>query len=101
MDFEKLIPLMRSLAIEAGEKILEIYNADDFEVKTKSDESPVTEADEAADALISAGLRAAFPDVTLITEEQSASHQLKSPRRCTNSLVPSSGSTIRNVSDFN
>ena len=78
MDFEKLIPLMRSLAIEAGEKILEIYNADDFEVKTKSDESPVTEADEAADALISAGLRAAFPDVTLITEEQSASHQLKS-----------------------
>lgn len=78
MDFEKLIPLMRSLAIEAGDKILEIYNADDFEVKTKADESPVTEADEAADALISAGLRAAFPDVILITEEQSASHELKS-----------------------
>ncbi len=78
LDFEKLIPLMRSLAIEAGEKILEIYNADDFEVKTKADESPVTEADEAADALISAGLRAAFPDVILITEEQSASHELKS-----------------------
>ncbi|SFJ60434.1 3'(2'),5'-bisphosphate nucleotidase CysQ [Celeribacter neptunius] len=77
MDFDKLIPVMRSLAIEAGEKILEIYNADDFEVKTKSDDSPVTEADEAADALISAGLKAAFPDVTLITEEQAASHALK------------------------
>lgn len=77
MDFEKLVPVMRKLALEAGEKILEIYNSDDFEVKTKSDESPVTEADEAADALISAGLRAAFPDVTLITEEQAASHDLK------------------------
>ncbi|GAA3858120.1 3'(2'),5'-bisphosphate nucleotidase CysQ [Celeribacter arenosi] len=77
MDFEKLVPVMRQLAIEAGEKILEIYNSDDFEVKSKSDDSPVTIADEAADALISAGLRAAFPDVPLITEEQSASHDLK------------------------
>ncbi|MEO0655458.1 MAG: 3'(2'),5'-bisphosphate nucleotidase CysQ, partial [Pseudomonadota bacterium] len=32
------------------------------------------EADEKADALISAGLRAVFPDVTLITEEQAATH---------------------------
>jgi 3'(2'), 5'-bisphosphate nucleotidase len=37
----------------------------------------VTAADEAADALISAGLRAAFPDVALITEEQAASHDLR------------------------
>jgi fructose-1,6-bisphosphatase/inositol monophosphatase family enzyme len=36
---------------------------DDLEARAKADESPVTEADEAADALISAGLRAAFPDV--------------------------------------
>lgn len=77
MDFDTLVPVMRRLAIEAGEKIMDIYNADDFEVKTKSDESPVTEADEAADALISAGLRAVFPDVTLITEEQAASHEVK------------------------
>mgnify|MGYP005849481655 CR=1 FL=1 len=53
---------------------MQIYQADDFEVKLKSDDSPVTEADEAADAIISEGLRAAFPDVTLITEEQAASH---------------------------
>nr|WP_321506797.1 3'(2'),5'-bisphosphate nucleotidase CysQ [uncultured Celeribacter sp.] len=77
MDFEKLVPLMRKLAIEAGEKIMKIYNSDDFEVKTKEDDSPVTFADEAADALISAGLRAAFPDTILITEEQAASHDLK------------------------
>ncbi|WP_240789517.1 3'(2'),5'-bisphosphate nucleotidase CysQ [Pseudooceanicola onchidii] len=77
MDYAKLETVMRRLALEAGDKIMEIYNSDDFEVKTKSDQSPVTEADEAADALISAGLRAAFPDVTLITEEQAATHSEK------------------------
>lgn len=65
---------MRRLALEAGDKIMEIYEADDFEVKVKSDASPVTEADEAADAMISAGLRAAFPDLVLVTEEQADSH---------------------------
>lgn len=74
VDYAKLEEVMRRLALEAGEKIMEIYEADDFDVKVKSDASPVTEADEAADALISAGLRAAFPEVTLVTEEQSASH---------------------------
>ncbi len=74
MDYEKLERVMRRLALEAGDKIMEIYNAPDFEVKTKSDASPVTEADEAADALTSAGLRAAFPDEALVTEEQAASH---------------------------
>nr|WP_284438331.1 3'(2'),5'-bisphosphate nucleotidase CysQ [Thalassococcus arenae] len=66
--------VMRRLAIEAGEKIMAIYESDDFDVKVKSDASPVTEADEAADALIAAGLRAAFPDVALVTEEQADSH---------------------------
>lgn len=76
MDFETLTNVMRKLALEAGDIIMDIYNADDFEVKSKSDDSPVTAADEAADAHISAGLRAAFPDVTLITEEQADSHAL-------------------------
>lgn len=74
MDYDKLVTVMRDLALRAGDKIMEIYDGDDFDVKVKSDDSPVTEADEAADALISAGLRAAFPEVLLITEEQSASH---------------------------
>ena len=76
MDFEALVPVIRRLALEAGDVIMAVYNGPDFEVKSKSDASPVTEADEAADAVISAGLRAAFPDVVLITEEQAASHAL-------------------------
>jgi 3'(2'), 5'-bisphosphate nucleotidase len=74
MDHQKLLTVMRKLSLEAGDKIMEIYGQDDFDVKAKSDDSPVTAADEAADAIISAGLRAAFPDVMLVTEEQAATH---------------------------
>lgn len=74
MDYQKLTTVMRRLALEAGDRIMEIYTADDFDVKLKSDDSPVTIADEAADAIISAGLRQAFPEVLLVTEEQAATH---------------------------
>jgi len=76
VNHKALTDQMRRLALDAGARIMEIYQADDFDVKVKSDDSPVTEADEAADASVSAGLRAAFPDVALVTEEQAASHAL-------------------------
>lgn len=74
MDYEKLTRVMRRLSLEAGDKIMEIYGGDDFDIKSKSDDSPVTAADEAADKIISDGLRAEFPDVLLITEEQADTH---------------------------
>ncbi len=74
MDFEHAIPVMRRLALEGGAAIMEIYNSDDFEVRSKSDDSPVTAADEAADAIIAAGLAEAFPDTLCVTEEQAGSH---------------------------
>jgi 3'(2'), 5'-bisphosphate nucleotidase len=77
VNYDTLIPVIRTLAIQAGAKIMEIYESDDFDVKVKSDDSPVTAADEAADAIISDGLRAAFPDAMLVTEEQSDSHSIK------------------------
>jgi 3'(2'), 5'-bisphosphate nucleotidase len=75
MDYTELMEELRRCAILAGAKIMEIYRSDDFDVRAKSDESPVTEADEAADALIAGRLRAAFPDLPLVTEEQAASHR--------------------------
>ncbi|MFV0361040.1 3'(2'),5'-bisphosphate nucleotidase CysQ [Tropicimonas sp.] len=74
MDFDRLTPVIRRLALEAGEAIMEIYNSDGFEIRAKPDESPVTAADEAADRLIAAGLAEAFPDVLVVTEEQAESH---------------------------
>ncbi|MAM24552.1 MAG: 3'(2'),5'-bisphosphate nucleotidase [Rhodobacteraceae bacterium] len=77
MDYEELVTVMRRLSLQAGERIMEIYGQDDFDVRSKSDESPVTAADEAADALISEGLRAAFPDLMLVTEEQAETHSAR------------------------
>ena len=74
MDHDRLVTVMRRLALEAGDRIMQIYNAPDFEVRVKSDASPVTKADETADALISEGLAEAFPQIALVTEEQAASH---------------------------
>ena len=74
MDYEKLTIVMRRLSLEAGDAIMEIYGQDDFDVEAKSDDSPVTAADKAADAIISAGLRDTFSDVMLVTEEQAATH---------------------------
>jgi len=66
--------LFRRLAIEAGREIMKIYESDDFGVESKADESPVTLADLAADKEIYAGLRAALPDMQIVTEEMAASH---------------------------
>lgn len=74
MDLNLLVAEMRRLALAAGDRIMAVYDAPDFTVCAKGDGSPVTAADEAADAVISAGLRAAFPAVPLITEEQADSH---------------------------
>ncbi|WP_208347074.1 3'(2'),5'-bisphosphate nucleotidase CysQ [Pseudaestuariivita rosea] len=76
MDFDKITTEFRRLALLAGHQIMQIYQADDFEVETKSDNSPVTKADQAADKVISDGLRQQFPDIPLVTEEQAASHNV-------------------------
>ncbi|SMX24914.1 3'(2'),5'-bisphosphate nucleotidase CysQ [Boseongicola aestuarii] len=73
-DRADMVATFRRLAILAGDAIMEVYGRDDFDVRAKSDDSPVTQADEAADRVISAGLRAAFEKIPLVTEEQSETH---------------------------
>ena len=77
MDYQVLVETMRRLALDAGDAIMDVYGQDDFNIEAKDDDSPVTAADKAADAIIFAGLSEAFPDVMLVTEEQAASHSLK------------------------
>ena len=74
MNKAKICTVIRKLAIEAGKEIMEIYNDNDFKVKLKEDESPLTIADETADKLIFAGLREAFPNIPIVTEEQAETH---------------------------
>ena len=76
----ELVKEMRRLAIIAGHEILKIYRSGDLDVKTKNDKSPVTKADKAADAIISAGLTKKFEYIPLVTEEQAQSHSISDDR---------------------
>jgi 3'(2'), 5'-bisphosphate nucleotidase len=61
---ERLLPIVRA----AGEEILAVY-ATDFEVRDKSDASPVTEADERAEAVILRELATLTPEIPVVSEE--------------------------------
>lgn len=68
MDLARLLPEIVALAERAGAVILEHYG-DDVAVRAKADASPVTVADEAAEAVILEGLRALTPEVPVVAEE--------------------------------
>jgi 3'(2'), 5'-bisphosphate nucleotidase len=68
MDLQKLIEPLVALAEDAGRAILEVYSTD-FDVQSKSDESPLTQADLASHNRIAAGLQRLTPDIPVISEE--------------------------------
>lgn len=57
------------LAERAGNAILEVYHRDDFDIRSKADDSPLTAADLAAHRVIVDGLRALTPDIPVLSEE--------------------------------
>ena len=69
MTLERELELARVAAREVGRLIMEHYGASEIEFETKTDQSPVTAADKAANAAILARLRAAFPDDGFLSEE--------------------------------
>ncbi|MEM9371165.1 MAG: 3'(2'),5'-bisphosphate nucleotidase CysQ [Pseudomonadota bacterium] len=75
MDMGRVEAVSRELALEAGRAVMAVYAQPDFDSRAKSDNSPVTEADLAADKLIGQGLRAAFPEIPIVTEEEASSHE--------------------------
>lgn len=68
MNLEELVEPVTALAIEAGNAILKVY-ATDFDVESKSDESPLTKADLASHNCIVEGLKRLTPDMPIISEE--------------------------------
>lgn len=73
-----MVTRLGEIALAAGDVILEVYNGEEFDVLLKSDDSPVTVADQRADALISDKLAEYWPDIPVVTEEQSDTHTLQS-----------------------
>lgn len=73
MNFEKLGQSVCQIAKDAGEVILDIYhNASDVEIQLKTDDSPLTKADRAANTLICDALEKLDPKFPIISEENKA-----------------------------
>jgi len=68
LDLTSLIDPVVALAEDAGRAILAVYSTD-FDVQSKHDESPLTQADLASHRLIKAGLASLTPDMPIISEE--------------------------------
>lgn len=73
-----LLDELTAIASQAGEAIMRVRSAGP-EVRTKADASPVTEADEAAEAIILRGLATALPGIVVVSEEAASQSQAQSP----------------------
>jgi len=73
--YRRLTDDLAVAACEAGEAILEIVRRG-FEIESKHDSSPVTEADRAAELIILAALARAAPGIPVIAEEEVAAGRI-------------------------
>ena len=80
METNDLTQRLAEIALSAGEAIMHVYN-DMPEAEFKTDGTPVTAADKAAEAIILAGLKRLAPEITIISEESEDSHHLNAPDR--------------------
>lgn len=60
---------VHNIAVRAGRAIMEVYGTD-FDVETKADDSPVTQADRRAETLITNAIRGELSDAFLIVGEE-------------------------------
>ena len=70
---ENEVQALLDLICRAGEEILKIYfrQQADWKVSLKEDQTPITEADRLANTIINEGLKKLFPDIPIISEENS------------------------------
>ena len=74
---EDIVAVLRLIAERAGKIILAYYvEADAVEVREKEDASPVTDADEAAEAFILGALNTLTPEIPVVAEEAMAAGEM-------------------------
>ena len=70
MRWMKELETAKQAAVSAGKAIMEIYHSMDISVEYKSDNSPLTEADKAANKIIVTVLKNSFPSYAVLSEEE-------------------------------
>lgn len=80
--YERELETICRVAHEAGALVMQYYRANAYSVETKSDSSPVTDADRASDALIRKRLSEEFPGYAILSEETADSPERLSREYC-------------------
>ena len=80
VDLQRLLADLTAPVLEAGRLVMKIHERGVVS-RVKPDGSPVSEADEAAEAVLLEALRAVAPDIPVISEENAASHTMAPPSR--------------------
>jgi len=70
-DDKRMLDTFERLALAAGREVMRVFHAG-CAVDQKTDSSPVTEADRESEKIILAGLRAAYPDIPCVAEEEAS-----------------------------
>ncbi|MDB2550865.1 hypothetical protein N9X24_03285 [Rickettsiales bacterium] len=73
------IEILNKITIKAGKIAMTYYNQN-YDIKTKDDNSPVTAADFAVNDYIISSLRQIYPDIAIISEENSYESNLKATK---------------------
>ena len=76
IEYPQLLDELKLVARDAGREIMKIYESS-FDVNYKDDGSPVTLADKAAEKVILSRLKKIIPDIPIVSEENSSSHELE------------------------
>lgn len=66
---QDLLRTVESISEQAGQAILNIYHQGDFKVESKSDQSPLTQADLASHNIINQALKKLTPEIPILSEE--------------------------------
>jgi 3'(2'), 5'-bisphosphate nucleotidase len=71
-DHKQLIQSLLLTCEQASKAIMRVYESDDFSIRTKQDDSPVTEADIAAHEIIQQSLNTLTPSIPQLSEEDTS-----------------------------
>ncbi len=69
---DQLAETFATLCVEAGAAVMDVYGRGCQHLRVKADRSPVSEADELAEAIIIKRMRLAVPALSIVAEESCA-----------------------------
>ena len=67
INLESFLNVAQKASSEASEAILDVYNSDNFDIKLKGDNSPLTKADKLSHRIIESHLKET--DIPILSEE--------------------------------